>query len=43
MKTKTGLIIIHQGARVQVYTEREFKNKKEQEKWWKAALKTILG
>lgn len=42
MKTKTGLHIIHEGARVHVYTEREFKNKQEQLKWWKVALKSLL-
>ena len=42
-KTKTGLYISHEGARVHVYTPEELRTKQEQSKWWKSALKTLIG
>jgi len=43
MKTETGLTIVHEGARVNVYTPKELRDLEAQTKWWKKAIKTLLA
>ncbi len=41
MRTETGLYIIHNGKRVEVYNERELKQYYARKTWWAKAAKLI--